>query len=179
MSMAITSVTSPQAIEPRPWISMANPLLRKHTVTPPVSDRQERTSFASFTEDRSAVAQSFIDSKTSSYARPSEDAIDDFVSAENSPLEQGNCHGYPYNVSITNPSSMLHGFVCPCEGFRGWKQISVGGRAASRSFSDLRIFTKGFTWDTPAKASTKSKKPRYEAGQSLLERLPVELLSKC
>ena len=177
--MAITAVTSPRAMEPWPVTLMANQRLRKHTATPPVSNRHERTSFASFTEDRSAVAQSFNDSKVSSYARPPDDAIDDAVSIDNGPLEQGNCHAYPYNLSMTNPSSTLHGFVCPCEGFRGWKQISVGGRAASRSFSDLRIFTKGFTWDTPAKTSPKLKKPKYEAGQSMVERLPMELLSKC
>lgn len=180
MTMAVTSVTSPQAIEQRPRKSMANSLRRKQTATPPVSKRQERTSFASFTEDRNAVAQSFNDSKTSSYARPSaEEAIDDFISADNSPLEQANCHNYPFNVSMTNPASMLHGFICPCEGFRGWKQISVGGRAASRSFGDLRSFTKGFTWDAPAKSSPKLEKPKNEAGQSMVERLPMELLSKC
>ena len=176
--MAVTSITSPKAFEARALYLMPNALLRKHTVTPPVSDRQERTSFASFKEDRSAIAQSFIDSKTSSYARGSEEAIDDSVSLENDALEQTAYRAYPFNMSITNPSSILHRFICPCEGFRGWKQITVGGRAASRSFSDLRILSKGFTWDAATNNGAISKKPKNEAGQSMLERLPMELLSK-
>jgi hypothetical protein len=55
---------------------------RKHTITPPASDRVDpRTSFSSIKENSSGVAQSFTDSKTSSYLRHafeldgSEDAI--------------------------------------------------------------------------------------------------------
>jgi hypothetical protein len=164
--MAITPTLSPGAPKAKTSSSLIYPLLRKHTATPPVSDRQERTSFASFKEDRSAIAQSFIDSKVSSYARASEEAIDDSASEENNLETEGHqSHSF----------SMLNAFICPCEGFRGWKQITVGGRAASRSFGDLRILSKGFAWELPANKQTTGK-PRNEAGQSFLERLPVELL---
>lgn len=180
MTMAITSTQSPGASRARTSNSLIYPLLRKHTATPPVSDRQERTSFASFKEDRSAIAQSFIDSKVSSYARASEEAIDDSASEENN-IETEGYQFHPFNapMALTNPCSMLNSFICPCEGFRGWKQITVGGRAASRSFGDLRILSKGFAWELPANKQTTGKKPRKVAGQSFLERLPVELLGMC
>ncbi len=175
--MAITPTQSPGAAKVKTSNSLIYPLLRKHTATPPVSDRQERTSFASFKEDRSAIAQSFIDSKVSSYARASEEAIDDSASEENNFETEGH-RASPYNapMALSNPCSMLNAFVCPCEGFRGWKQITVGGRAASRSFGDLRILSKGFTWDLPTSKQTTGKKPRNDAGKSFLESLPVELL---
>lgn len=177
VTMAITPTQSSRASKAKVSNSLINPLLRKHTATPPVSDRQERTSFASFKEDRSSVAQSFIDNKVSSYARASEEAIDDSASEEND-FETDGHQPYPFNapMALTNPCSMLNAFICPCEGFRGWKQITVGGRAASRSFGDLRILSKGFTWELPASKQTTGKKPRNEAGQSFLESLPVELL---
>jgi hypothetical protein len=177
MTMAITPTLSPGAPKAKTSNSLIYPLLRKHTATPPVSDRQERTSFASFKEDRSAIAQSFIDSKVSSYARASEEAIDDSASEENNIETEGHqSHSFNAPVALTNPYSMLNAFICPCEGFRGWKQITVGGRAASRSFGDLRILSKGFAWELPANKQTTGKKPRNVAGQSFLESLPVELL---
>lgn len=177
MTMAI--IMSPEAQKPKHAILMLNPLLRKHTATPPLSDRHERTSFASFKEERSAIAQSFIDSKTSSYARAAEEAIDDAASEDSTPVEQGHhlpAWAYDCPQAMTNPSSTLHPFVCPCEGFRGWKQISVGGRAASRSSGDLRALSKGFSWESPSESRSKAEKPRADAGQSFLERLPTELL---
>jgi hypothetical protein len=177
MTMAITPTQSPGASKAKTSNSLIYPLLRKHTVTPPVSDRQERTSFASFKEDRNAIAQSFIDSKVSSYARASEEAIDDSASEENNlEIEGHQSHPFDAPMALTDPCSLLNAFVCPCEGFRGWKQITVGGRAASRSFGDLRIPSKGFTWELSGNKPTTGKKPRNEAGQSFLERLPVELL---
>ena len=177
MTMTVTPTQSPGAPKAKTSSSLIYPLLRKHTVTPPVSDRQERTSFASFKEDRSAIAQSFLDSKVSSYARASEEAIDDSAS-EDSNLETEGHQSYPFNapMALTNPYSMLNAFICPCEGFRGWKQITVGGRAASRSFGDLRILSKGFAWELPGNKQVTEKQPRNEAGQSFLESLPVELL---
>jgi hypothetical protein len=176
MTMAITSLTAPEALKVKTSTSMQNQLLRKHSATPPMYDRQERTSFASFTEDRDAIAQSFIDSRISSYARASEEAIEDALSPVNTTAEHG-IHYSPTTMPLTTPSSALHGFICPCEGFRGWKQISVGGRAASRSFGDLRALNKGFTWDVQESKGRKVKTLKNDAGHSLLERLPMELLS--
>jgi hypothetical protein len=177
MTMAITPTKPSEAMRTKVSHSLMNPLLRKHTATPPVSDRQERTSFASFKEDRNAVAQSFIDTKISSYARAPEEAIDDSASEESNFDTDGH-QPYIFNapMALTSPCSMLNTFICPCEGVRGWKQIAVGGRAASRSFSDLRILSKGFSWELPASKQTPETKPRNEAGQSFLESLPVELL---
>jgi hypothetical protein len=177
MTMTITPTKPSEAARTKVSNSLMNPLLRKHTVTPPVSDRQERTSFASFKEDRNAVAQSFIDNRISSYARAPEEAIDDSSSEENNFDTDGH-QLYILNapMALTNPCSMLNTFICPCEGFRGWKQIAVGGRAASRSFSDLRILSKGFSWELPASKQTPGRKPQNEAGKSFLESLPAELL---
>lgn len=177
MTMAITPTLSTGPPKWKVSNSLINPFLRKHTATPPVSDRQERTSFASFKEDRTAIAQSFIDNKVSSYARASEEAIDDSASEDNYSETDGHqTHPYDVPMALTNPYSMLNTFICPCDGFRGWKQIPVRGRAASRSFGDLRALSKGFSWELPTSKQTVWKKPRNEAGQSFLESLPVELL---
>lgn len=64
---------------------------------------------------------------------------------------------------------------------RGWKAISIGGKKASRSFGDLRSFTKGFAWDVNTSApenGTGDEKHKYAAGMSPLERLPMEILGK-
>jgi len=77
--------------------------------------------------------------------------------------------------------------VCPCEGFRGWKGISVRGKVASRSSSDLRGLGMGagagtWMWESDVKMGemevVKVAKGSYLAGQSPLERLPMELLGK-
>jgi hypothetical protein len=174
--MTLTPIQSPWTMKAKVSNSLINPLLRKYIATPPVSDRQERTSFASFTEDRGDVAQSFLDNRVSSYARP-EEAIDDSASEENNfEIESHQSCAFDAPMALTNPHSMLNTFICPCDGFRGWKKITVGGRLASRSFGDLRILSKGFSWELPASKQTLGKKPRNEAGQSRLESLPVELL---
>jgi hypothetical protein len=83
----------------------------------------------------------------------------------------------PPSGPMTNPGSALHGFVCPCEGFRGWKAISIRGKVASKSFGDLRTLGKGFDWDVKeSKVVRKKVEGRSEAGKSKLEMLPIELL---
>jgi hypothetical protein len=164
---------------------------RKHSIPPPTSDRIDRTSFSSIKESNSGGAQSFTDSKTSSYLRNEyprsndEDAIDDSDSGSTTPVENN-------VVGMLNPQSTLHGLVCPCDGFKGWKSISVGGKIASRSFSDLSKLKMGWNWETKAltkqekleldetmgKAVLKVDEGRYPAGQSPIEKLPVELLGK-
>jgi hypothetical protein len=91
---------------------------------------------------------------------------------------------------LTNPHSMLHGFVCPCDSFKGWKGISVKGRIASKSYGDLKGLGMRYDWDTrggekmDVYGEEKKKKKivmvqgRYPAGQSPVERLPMELLGK-
>lgn len=204
--------------------------LRKNTEPTFTADREERTSFASVKEDRSAVAQSFLDSRISSYAVFPDDAIDESdsdratspisptdISLSSSPTttdddnEGASAAAAPVIISppasaapnvptdsqvpsqlmasalgapLTNPASNLHSFVCPCDGFRGWKEIPVRGKMASRSFSDLRQFSnKGFTWEpTPFLAPVQPPKPvkpsTFPAGEAPLERLPTELLGE-
>jgi hypothetical protein len=177
MAFTLTSIVS-EGMEISKNPKLVPDSLRKHSITPPTSDRQARTSFASFREDRKAVAQSFIDSKFSSFTNASEETIDDSASQQGQDIERGFCSADSFNMSITNPHSMLHNLICPCNGFRGWKQISVSGKTASKSFGDLRILSRGFTWDTATKTRYQTKKSRYPAGDSPFERLPMELLGK-
>jgi hypothetical protein len=174
----------------------------------PVSERGERASFASFKEERSAVAQSFLDSKISSYAGCPEDAIidDESPSTESGEytLTGNEVNEADYeNLShqelklklmelqqlqlhqkmvppLTNPNSQLHGFVCPCDGFKGWKQIPVSGKLASRSHSDLRVLGQNlFSWHEESKVQKKARRPStYPAGDAPIERLPTELLGE-
>ena len=163
---------------------------RKQSV-PPTSDRIDRTSFSSIKESNSGGAQSFTDSKTSSYLRHEyilshdEDAIDDAESGSTTPNQQKRGE----MVEMLNPHSTLHGLVCPCDGFKGWKSISVGGKIASRSFGDLTKLRMRWDWDTTVKkedimelngAEEKSvlEVGKYPAGRSPFEMLPMELLGK-
>jgi hypothetical protein len=159
---------------------------------PPTSDRFDRTSFSSIKESNSGGPQSFTASKTSSYLHNNyligdEDAIDDSDSGRTTPVEKrmGEMAG------MLNPHSTLHGLVCPCDGFKGWKSISVGGKVASRSFGDLTKLRMRWDWDTNVKKVDKmdldgveeTVVPKVEegkcpAGRSPLERLPMELLGK-
>lgn len=200
--------------------------LRKNTEPTLTIDREERTSFASLKEDRSAVAQSFLDSRISSYATFPDDAIDESdsdrglspvgslasspVSTPTDPIAAAAAAAAAATTTVlvspaasappgvladsqvpsssmasalgaplTNPASNLHPFVCPCDGFRGWKEIPVRGKMASRSFSDLRVFTnKGFRWEPtpPFKPAPPMKPSTFAAGEAPLEKLPTELL---
>jgi hypothetical protein len=117
-----------------------------------------------------------------------EDAIDDPDSGSTTPV--GN-RSEVQMVGMLNPQSTLHGFVCPCDGFKGWKSISVGGKIASKSFGDLAKLRMGWDWETKSKAKEEKmeadgvveKTPiveegKYPARQSPFERLPMELLGK-
>lgn len=82
-------------------------------------------------------------------------------------------------------------FCCPCGGFLGWKQIRLGGKSLSRSYSDLRGLgnaqAKGWAWEshdeTPKQELLPPKAPEVEVevmqtppGSSPLEKLPPEVL---
>jgi len=168
---------------------------KKHTITPPTSDRVDRTSFSSIKENHTGVAQSFTDSKVSSFLRHefelsgTEQAIvDDASSGTVTPPIETAEGG---EIRMLHPESALHGFICPCDGFRGWKTISLGGKPASKSFGDLRSLARRWEWDAtidkiPEKTAPdvdesldlKKVDGRYPAGQSPFERLPVELLGE-
>lgn len=178
-----------------PAIDIQKPLhpVRKHRIAaplvPPLVDRADRTSFSSTKESDTGVAQSFTDSKTSSYLRwevslpGAEEAIDDDISVA-SGLEP------PVEADMLNPQSTLHGVVCPCDSFRGWKSISIGGKVASKSFGDLRRLALRWDWEArderPRKtiaplevpAGAKKVDGTFLPGQSPFERLPMELLGE-
>jgi hypothetical protein len=82
-------------------------------------------------------------------------------------------------------------FCCPCGGFLGWKQIRLGGKSLSRSYSDLRGLgslqhAKGWAWEAQepeTKELLPVKAPEVEIlqtppGTSPLEKLPPEVLGK-
>ncbi|PYI06523.1 leucine rich repeat domain protein [Aspergillus sclerotiicarbonarius CBS 121057] len=143
------------------------------------SSSRRRESFGSIKEDVDGIAQSFVDTH----------------------LDQS-----PQEPPKRNPLEMQPDFCCPCGGFLGWKQIRLGGKSLSRSYSDLRglgnMQARGWAWDsTPTEVSPPSQPPVEEkqvqvevqllvpeepkeveveqkpaAGTSALERLPPEVL---
>ena len=162
---------------------------RKQSMPPPTSERIDRTSFSSIKESISGGVQSFTDSKTSSYLRHEyslvndEDAVDDLDPGSKTLLQQN----LGDTVGMLNPHSTLHGLVCPCDGFKGWKSISVRGKLASKSFGDLTKLR--MRWDAtlreeanldldPMQTKALQQDGRYPAGRSAFEMLPMELLGK-
>lgn len=172
---------------PSPFLTDSQKIIA-NTKVPPTTDRVDRTSFSSIKESYSGgVAQTFTDSKTSSYLRnqlsyEDEEAVLDDASSGSKTPERRDVRGM-----ITNPHSMLHGFVCPCEGFKGWKGISVRGKIASKSFGDLKGLGMRYDWETRGgelmgadgeKKQIIKIKGRFPPGKSPLEMLPMELLGK-
>jgi len=180
-----------------PSTDAKNPTPKRPVLT---IDRVDRTSFSSIKESNSGVAQSFTDSKTSSYlscellSPGSEEAIFDDTSSGSRTPEEGTTGLQRLGGGLlTNPQSLLHGFVCACDGFRGWKGISIKGKVASKSFGDLRALGR-WDWGVRDEQSARgegeemgsvemqAKKgkvdPKILPGQSPLESLPMELLGE-
>jgi hypothetical protein len=195
ISTAPYLLPSGRKVAPSPFLPLTEAKIitnNNHSKIPPTTDRVDRTSFSSIKESHSGgVAQTFTDSKTSSYLRYSfssaevdEDAIldDGSSSGSKTPPERREVA----KGMITNPHSMLHGFVCPCDSFKGWKGISIKGRVASKSYGDLKGLGMRYDWETRGGdqmgvdgAVTKQVvriKGRYPPGRSPLEMLPMELL---
>lgn len=160
------------------------PYMPEKKAAPPTTDRMDRASFSSTKESHTGgIAQTFTETKTSSYLRnqyhQDEEAIlDDSSSGSRTPpelLRTDSGRGM-----LTNPHSSLHGFVCPCDGFKGWKGISVRGRVASKSSGDLKGLAR-WDWDSDVRMTGTNvkeikEKGRHAAGKSPLELLPMELL---
>jgi hypothetical protein len=161
---------------------------RKHSVVLTM-DRGDRTSFSSIKEGDSGVAQTFTTTKTSSYlskaytpSAEDEEAIQDgFVTPPDGMS----------GLQMQQPA-MLHGFVCPCDTFQGWKRISLGGKTKNKSFGDLRALGHRWAWDSDEVTTTTvtnalekavdsgvaKVKGEYPAGQAPIELLPMELLGE-
>lgn len=134
------------------------------------SDTASRSSFSSVRENDDGLAQTFTRSKVSSYIEAPEDVFDESPISEISQPE--------FQAPLTQPHSKLHGFWYPPDSFKGWKEIPIKGKTASRSFEDLRKL--GMTWESPpaspAPAPTKKPCGKYNVGDAPLERLPSEVL---
>ncbi|POS74161.1 leucine Rich Repeat domain-containing protein [Diaporthe helianthi] len=129
-----------------------------------------RTSFSSIREDDTDLAQTFTSSKVSCYSLQQEQAVID----DESPgimVSQAQ-----FFAPLTQPGSRLHGNWVPADDFKGWKQINVRGRLASRSFGDLASLT--LAWEPrPAPVKRTPSKICKVSGGSVLEILPLEILS--
>lgn len=139
------------------------------TGTSSPTDKTARSSFSSVRENDDGLAQTFTRSKVSSYTNAPEEVFDESPSHEIS---------QPYfQPPVTQPNSRLHGFWFPAESFRGWREIPLKGKKASRSAEDLRKLC--LEW-SPPDTPVPEKKPAavYKTGQSPLETLPSEVLGK-
>lgn len=133
-----------------------------------------RSSFSSTREDDTDLAQAFTSSKVSSYIQQQqEQAVDE---PRPSPSLGTMLQQADFFPPVTRPDSRLHGNWFPADNFKGWKQINVKGRLASRSFSDLSSLS--LAWTTHAAPAVKKRRPSGNLpGAAPIERLPLELLS--
>ncbi|RYP74473.1 hypothetical protein DL771_002947 [Monosporascus sp. 5C6A] len=138
-------------------------------------DNSSRSSFSSVRENDSDLAQAFTSTKVSSYARHSEEAVED----QPSPPTEMSTTVTQFLPPVTQPHSRLHGCWLPAvaaDGFRGWKQIDVKGKIASKSYGDLQALR--VVWSPPATPPSRPKDSgRAAPGQAPIERLPLELLN--
>ncbi|KAE8144827.1 hypothetical protein BDV25DRAFT_165970 [Aspergillus avenaceus] len=129
------------------------------------STSRRRPSVGSIKEDVDGIAQSFVDTHVDQPAQEPPKA---------SPVEM----------------QQTPDFCCPCGGFLGWKQIRLGGKSLSRSYSDLRalgnMHARGWAWEStppPVKNPPPTKTLQVEPskpppGTSRLEKLPPEVLDQ-
>lgn len=132
------------------------------------SETGSRSSFSSVRENDEGLAQTFTRSKISSYTQGNEDVFDESPSLE---IPQPT-----FQAPLTQPHSKLHGFFFPADSFKGWKQIPIKGKKASRSCEDLHKLH--MTWSSPPAVPTKKTSGSYLPGTSPLELLPSEILGK-
>ncbi|KAI1634204.1 hypothetical protein F4809DRAFT_652061 [Biscogniauxia mediterranea] len=146
-------------------------------LTPSSSESSSRSSFSSVRETN--LAQTFTSTKVSSYSEVLEEAVEDQPSPGLTMAATTLKPNMQFMPPMTRPNSRLHGGWCPAvavDSFRGWKQIDVRGRLASRSFGDLQTFK--MVWSTPSPAPKTKGSERPRPGQSPIERLPTEILNQ-
>ena len=142
-------------------------------------ENSSRSSFSSVRENDSDLAQAFTSTKVSSYSRPLEEALED--DELSSPPAEMSATATQFMPPVTQPQSRLHGCWYPAvaaDSFKGWKQIDVKGKIASRSFGDLQSLK--IVWTPPAAPppQRKGSVSRDQPGQAPIEKLPIELLGK-
>jgi hypothetical protein len=131
------------------------------------SNKEARLSFSSVRENDDGVAQTSTHSNIPSYLQVKEEVFNKSPPDEIAKLS--------FQAPLTQPHSRLHRFWIPADGFRGWKQIPIKGKAASRSYEDL--YKLSMTWSYPAPPAKKVT-TTYPVGSSPVERLPSEVLGK-
>ncbi|EEH45618.2 uncharacterized protein PADG_01768 [Paracoccidioides brasiliensis Pb18] len=135
------------------------------------SGSSRRPSFGSIKEDSTEIAQSFVDTEE---ITPSEHLPNPSNTAVQS-------------RTLAPPPDHLE-FCCPCGAFLGWKQIPLGGRRLSRSYSDLRLLgnakSRGFAWEDKdinnriCTVLEEPKKSTLKKGNAPIELLPSEILDQ-
>lgn len=132
------------------------------------TEKTARSSFSSVRENDDGLAQTFTRSKVSSYTNVPDEVFDESPSPGSA---QPN-----FQPPVTQPHSKLHGFWFPADSFRGWREIRLKGKKASRSAENLRKLC--LSWSPPDSPEPERKKPltAYGTGQSPLETLPSEIL---
>lgn len=185
----------PSRDTPCDYLTMVDHQHEHQQLRPATPDRLSRSSFSSIRENESSLPQDFSHSKISSYLGD-EVAVDDQVFEADDRAESPDVlrrlpsttspttslSGVPnmiqteFRAPVTNPNSRLLGYWSPADSFQGWKQIQVKGKFASKSFGDLQALNN--VWNTPLRAGKKLKKGGNRAGDSPIERLPAEILSK-
>ncbi|ROV95081.1 hypothetical protein VSDG_05811 [Cytospora chrysosperma] len=168
LSPAANTAPNGLAVDCRPASYKASAEVPEPSSSPKLMNA--RSSFSSIREDDTHLAQAFTASKVSRYSKPQTDqpAHDDRLPSDMGTMVQ-HAEFFP---PVTQPTSRLHGNWFPAENFKGWKQINVRGRLASRSFSDLASLS--LAWDT---RPVPVRRPSKVTGDSPIERLPLELLS--
>ncbi|KAK0706664.1 hypothetical protein B0T26DRAFT_756140 [Lasiosphaeria miniovina] len=139
---------------------------------PCTPDRASRSSFSSIRENDSTLTQTFTNSRVSSYLEGDEAIEDPAPLVNHDAAHPVKMLQTQFRPPVTHPDSKLLGYWSPADNFRGWKQIQVRGKLASKSFGDLQVLHNA--WSTPPKPV---RHGRYRAGESALERLPAEVLS--
>lgn len=139
---------------------------------PAAKNANNRSSFSSIREADTSLTQAFTTSKVSAYAHPQEQAVDDIL--ESQPFLGTMVQQADFFPPVTRPDSRLHGHWYPSNHFKGWKQINVKGRHASRSYSDLTSLC--LAWDAAAPVLRRRPSGNYP-GDAPIERLPLEIQS--
>ncbi|KAK4213219.1 hypothetical protein QBC37DRAFT_174889 [Rhypophila decipiens] len=162
------------------YLTMADP------VRPTTPDRVSRSSFSSLRENENTLTQDFTHSKLSSYVASDEEAVEDSTThhtTDPKPSPPINTRELDmiqtqtqFQPPVTKPNSRLLGYWTPADSFRGWKEIQVKGKFASKSFSDLKILNQ--SWSPPPFPKKHVNKNRANPpGEAPIERLPFEILT--
>ena len=142
-----------------------------NAVSPPATDTANRSSFSSVRENDDGLAQTFTHSKVSSYTQVAEEVFDESPGFE--PSQQ------PFfQPPLTRPHSKLNGFLYPADSFKGWREIPLKGKKASRSCEDLHKLHMTWSLPVPAVSAVATVAVDPPVGRSRLEVLPSEILGK-